>query len=150
LVINANTILKLKKMKYIKFLLIGILFGIVLSKAEIISWYRIYEMFKFQSFHMYGVIGSAVVLGIVIMYLFNKGMVKSYLGKKIEVEPKKKGFARNIIGGTIFGLGWGLIGACPGPMFILLGRGVATIVIAIIGGLLGVLFYHAIKHKLPH
>jgi uncharacterized membrane protein YedE/YeeE len=137
-------------MKHIKFLIIGILFGIVLSKAEIISWYRIYEMFKFQSFHMYGVIGSAVVIGAVIMYAFNKGIIKNYIGKQIEIEPKQKGFARNIIGGTIFGLGWGLIGACPGPMFVLLGRGVATIVIAIIGGLLGVLFYHAIKHKLPH
>lgn len=137
-------------MKHLRFLIIGILFGIVLSKAEIISWYRIYEMFKFQSFHMYGVIGSAVVLGIILFRLFNKGVIKNYLGNKINIEPKKKGFYRTIIGGTIFGLGWGLIGACPGPMFILLGRGAITIIIAIIGGLLGVLFYHAIKHKLPH
>ena len=137
-------------MKYIKFLIIGVLFGIVLSKAEVISWYRIYEMFKFQSFHMYGVIGSAVVLGAVVMYLMNKGIIKDYLGKQIEIEPKKKGFARNIIGGTIFGLGWGLIGACPGPMFIILGRGVLSIVIVIFGGLLGVFLYHAIKNKLPH
>ena len=137
-------------MKHIKFLLIGILFGIVLSKAEVISWYRIYEMFKFQSFHMYGVIGSAVVLGIVLFRLFNSGAIKDYLGNQIYIEPKKKGFYRNIIGGTIFGLGWGLIGACPGPMFILLGRGEFTILVAIFGGLLGVLFYHVIKHKLPH
>ena len=137
-------------MKNIKFLFIGVLFGIILSKAEVISWYRIYEMFKFQSFHMYGVIGSAVVLGIIIMYLFNKGFIKSYLGKQIQIEPKKKGFSRNILGGIIFGLGWGLIGACPGPMFILLGRGVYAIIIAIVGGLLGVLLYHAIKNKLPH
>jgi len=137
-------------MKYLRFLVFGILFGIILSKAEVISWFRIYEMFKFQSFHMYGVIGSAVVLGIITMYLFNKGIVKSYLGEKIEIEPKKKGFARNILGGIIFGLGWGLIGACPGPMFILLGRGVITILIVIFGGLIGVLFYHLIKHKLPH
>jgi uncharacterized membrane protein YedE/YeeE len=137
-------------MKHIKFLIIGILFGIILSKAEVISWYRIYEMFKFQSFHMYGVIGSAVVLGTIVMYLMNKGIIKNYLGKQIEIDPKKKGFSRNIIGGTIFGLGWGLIGACPGPMFILLGRGVLSIVIVILGGLLGVLFYHAIKNKLPH
>ena len=137
-------------MKYLRFLIIGILFGIVLSKAEIISWYRIYEMFKFQSFHMYGVIGSAVVLGAILFRFFNNGVIKNYLGNKINIEPKKKGFYRTIIGGTIFGLGWGLIGACPGPMFILLGRGAITIIIAIIGGLLGVLFYHAIKHKLPH
>ena len=137
-------------MKKIKFLIIGVLFGIILSKAEVISWYRIYEMFKFQSFHMYGVIGSAVVLGIIVMYFFNKGIIKSYLGKQIEIEPKKKGFSRNILGGTIFGLGWGLIGACPGPMFILLGRGAFAILISIIGGLFGVLLYHAIKQKLPH
>ena len=137
-------------MRHIKFLIIGILFGIVLSKAEVISWYRIFEMFKFQSFHMYGIIGSAVVLGIIQFRFFNKGTIKDYLGNKINIEPKKKGFSRNIIGGTIFGLGWGLIGACPGPMFILLGRGALTIAVAIFGGLLGVLLYHVIKHKLPH
>jgi uncharacterized membrane protein YedE/YeeE len=137
-------------MKRIKFLLIGILFGIILSKAEVISWYRIYEMFKFQSFHMYGVIGSAVVLGIIVMLLIRKGVIRSYQGALIEVEPKKKGIPRNIIGGIIFGLGWGLIGACPGPMFILLGRGVLTMIVVIFGGLIGVLLYHLIKNKLPH
>ena len=137
-------------MKYIKFLLIGILFGIILSKAEVISWYRIYEMFKFQSFHMYGVIGSAVAVGVVMVYLFKKGLIKTYLGNQIVIEPKKKGLARNLVGGTIFGLGWALAGACPGPMFILLGRGVAAIVIVIIGGLLGALLYHSVKSKLPH
>ncbi len=137
-------------MKNIRFIVLGILFGIILSKAEVISWYRIYEMFKFQSFHMYGIIGSAVVLGIVLFSFFKKGSVKNYLGEKIEIEPKKKGIYRTLIGGTIFGLGWGLIGACPGPMFIILGRGVLSILIVILGGLLGVFFYHAIKHKLPH
>ena len=107
-------------------------------------------MFKFQSFHMYGIIGSAVVLGIILFSLFKKGTLKNYLGEKITIEPKKKGIYRTLIGGTIFGLGWGLIGACPGPMFILLGRGILTITIVIFGGLLGVIFYHAIKHKLPH
>ena len=137
-------------MKNFKFLLIGVLFGIVLSKTEVISWYRIYEMFKFQSFHMYGIIGSAVVLGMVVFYFFNKGKIKDYKGDQIAIEAKQKGFARTIIGGTIFGLGWGLIGACPGPMFILLGRGVISIVIVIIGALLGALLYHALKKKLPH
>ena len=137
-------------MKNLKFLLIGVLFGIVLSKAEVISWYRIYEMFKFQSFHMYGIIGSAVVLGIILFHFFKNGAIKDYLGRQIEIEPKKKGFARTIIGGTIFGLGWGLIGACPGPMFILLGRGILSIVVVIVGGLIGVMFYHAIKKYLPH
>ena len=137
-------------MKNIKFLIVGILFGIVLSKAEVISWYRIYEMFKFQSFHMYGGIGTAVVLGMIIVYFFKKGRIKTYLGDKITVEPKKKGFARNILGGTIFGLGWALAGACPGPMFILLGRGAMAIVIVIFGALLGAFLYHAVKSKLPH
>ena len=137
-------------MKHIKFLIVGILFGIVLSKAEVISWYRIYEMFKFQSFHMYGVIGTAVVLGMIMVYLFKKGTIKTYLGHKISLEPKKKGFMRNIIGGTIFGLGWALAGACPGPMFILLGRGIAAISIVILGALLGSFLYHALKSKLPH
>jgi hypothetical protein len=137
-------------MKNIKFLLVGILFGIILSKAEVISWYRIYEMFKFQSFHMYGVIGTAVVLGMILVYFFKKGSIKTYLGDRITIEPKQKGFARNILGGSIFGLGWALAGACPGPMFILLGRGAAAIVVVIIGALLGAFLYHAVKSKLPH
>ena len=137
-------------MKNIKFLVVGIIFGIILSKAEVISWYRIYEMFKFQSFHMYGVIGSAVITGMIVFYFFNKGWIKSYIGEKINIAPKKKGFARNIIGGIIFGLGWALAGACPGPMFILLGRGVVAIGIVLAGSLLGTLFYHILKNKLPH
>jgi len=137
-------------MKNIKFLFIGILFGIVLSKAEVISWFRIYEMFKFQSFHMYGIIGSAVVLGIILNYFFKKGIIKTYFGKQITISPKKKGFKRNIIGGTIFGLGWALAGACPGPMFILLGRGVLAILVVIFGALLGAFLYHATKKHLPH
>ena len=137
-------------MKTIKYLIVGILFGIILTKAEVISWYRIYEMFKFQSFHMYGIIGSAVVIGVILFYFFKKGSIKDYKGKLIEIEPKKKGFARTILGGTIFGLGWGLIGACPGPMFILLGRGVWAIIIVIVGGLLGAMLYHALKKYLPH
>jgi len=137
-------------MKNIKFLLVGIFFGIVLSKAEVISWYRIYEMFKFQSFHMYGVIGSAVVIGAALVYLFKKGIIKTYFGSQITVEPKKKGFAKNLFGGIIFGLGWALGGACPGPMFVLLGRGAVAIIIVILGALMGAFMYHAIKNRLPH
>ena len=137
-------------MKNLKFIIFGILFGIVLSKAEIISWYRIYEMFKFQSFHMYGVIGSAVITGMILFYFFRKGSIKNYLGNKIEIEPKKKGFSRNILGGIIFGLGWALAGACPGPMFILLGKGTLAIVIVILGALIGTFLYHGVKNKIPH
>ncbi len=137
-------------MKYLKFLFVGIFFGIVLFKAEVISWFRIYEMFKFQSIHMYGVIGSAVVVGMVLMYLFRTGKLKTFDGKAINVEPKKKGFARNMIGGIIFGLGWALGGACPGPMFVLLGKGVVAILVVLLGAILGAFLYHAFKHKLPH
>ena len=137
-------------MRYLKFLLVGIFFGIVLFKAEVISWFRIYEMFKFQSIHMYGVIGSAVIIGIVLMYLFRTEKLKTIEGKPINVEEKKKGFARNMIGGIIFGLGWALGGACPGPMFVLLGKGVLAILVVLLGAILGAFLYHAFKHKLPH
>lgn len=137
-------------MKYLKFLLVGVFFGIVLSKAEVISWYRIYEMFKLQSFHMFGVIGSAVFIGIFIMRGFKTQKLKSFDHKAILVEEKKKGIPHNLLGGIIFGLGWALGGACPGPMFILLGKGIWTIIIVLFGASLGAFIYHAIKHKLPH
>ncbi len=137
-------------MKQLKFLLVGVLFGIILSKAEVISWYRIYEMFKFQSFHMYGVIGGAVALGIIVMILFKKGIIKTYMGDTIKVAPKRKGFKGNLFGGIIFGLGWALAGACPGPMFILLGRGAIAITVVLFGALLGAFLYHALKKFLPH
>ena len=137
-------------MKYLKFLLVGVFFGIVLFKAEVISWFRIYEMFKFKSFHMYGVIGSAVVIGLVIMFLFKKRKLKTIEGEAVFIEPKKKGIARNLLGGIIFGLGWALGGACPGPMFILLGKGVVAILVVLFGAIIGAFLYHAFKHKLPH
>ncbi|MDO9136825.1 MAG: YeeE/YedE thiosulfate transporter family protein [Lutibacter sp.] len=137
-------------MKFIKFFLVGILFGIVMSKAEIISWYRIYEMFKFQSFHMYGIIGSAIVLGMISMFLFKKKMVKTFKGDDIHVMPKKEGLSRNLLGGILFGLGWALAGACPGPMFVLIGKGVVSILVVIFGATLGAFFYGVYKDKLPH
>lgn len=137
-------------MKNIKFLLVGILFGIILTKAEVVSWFRIYEMFKFQSFHMYGVIGSAVVIGIVLMQLFKNQKIKNIQGQAIEVTPRKKGVSRNLIGGIIFGFGWALGGACPGPMFALIGKGVIPIVVVLFGAVLGAFAYHGVKHKLPH
>ena len=137
-------------MKYIKYLLVGILFGITLSKAEVISWFRIYEMFKLESFHMYGVIGSAVAIGIILIFLFKRGSIKTMYGKEIIVESKKKGISRNLIGGIIFGLGWALGGSCPGPMYILVGKGVVSILVVLFGAHLGAFLYHAVKHKLPH
>lgn len=137
-------------MKFFKYLFVGIIFGITLTKAEVISWYRIYEMFRFQSFHMYGVIGSAVVLGIVFIQIIKRFQVKSFDGQPIVIEPKKFGSSRYLIGGTIFGLGWAMTGVCPGPMFILLGNGVGVILVVIAAALLGTYTYGLLKNKLPH
>ncbi|MDC1161986.1 YeeE/YedE thiosulfate transporter family protein [Tenacibaculum sp.] len=137
-------------MKNLKFLLIGILFGIILSKAQIVSWYRIYEMFKFQSFHMYGIIGSAVIISAIYIQLFKVGIIKNYLGQQIKVKKKKKGLIRTLIGGSIFGLGWALVGACPGPIFTLIGHGTPAILIVLLGAILGAFIYGVSNKKLPH
>lgn len=137
-------------MKYIKFLILGTFFGIVLAKAEVVSWYRIYEMFMFKSFHMYGIIGSAVVLGAIIVFLTKKNKWKASDGQPIVFMPKQMSYPRYIIGGTIFGLGWALAGACPGPMYILLGSGYSVIIVVILSAILGTFVYGAIRDKLPH
>jgi uncharacterized membrane protein YedE/YeeE len=134
--------------KYIKFLFVGIIFGIVLVKSEAVSWYRIYEMFKFESFHMYGIIGTAVITGIILLLMSKK--YKNINGGLMTVPKKDKGFARYIMGGTIFGLGWALSGACPGPMYILVGTGAFSVIILILAALLGTYIYGLIKDKLPH
>lgn len=137
-------------MKFLKFLLVGIFFGIVLVKSEAVSWYRIYEMFKFQSFHMYGIIGSAVFLGILFIWIFKKYKIKSIEGEAIDLVPKDKGVVRYILGGTIFGFGWALAGACPGPMYILVGTGIFSMLIVIAGALLGTFTYGLLQNKLPN
>lgn len=137
-------------MRFIKFLLVGIFFGIVLVKSEAVSWYRIFEMFKFQSFHMYGIIGSAVVVGVISIWLIKKTRVKSIAGQEIVLPPKDKSIARYLFGGTIFGFGWALAGACPGPMYILFGTGVVTILFVILGAMLGTFIYGVVMNKLPH
>lgn len=136
--------------KYIKFILAGIVFGIILSKAEVISWYRIYEMFRFESFHMYGVIGSAVAIGIVGVQLIKRRHLKSIEGMEIKIAPKAMGISRYLIGGSIFGLGWAMTGACPGPMFILLGKGIGVAAIVILSATLGTFAYGLVRDKLPH
>ncbi len=137
-------------MKYIKFLLVGIFFGIVLVKSEAVSWYRIFEMFKFQSFHMYGIIGSAVILGVILVWLIKKTQLKSIEGEEITFNPKDRVFTRYMVGGTIFGLGWALAGACPGPMFVLVGTGVFSMLIVIAAAILGTFVYGLLRNKLPH
>lgn len=137
-------------MKFLKFLLVGIFFGIVLVKSEAVSWYRIYEMFKFQSFHMYGIIGSAVLLGVISVAFIKKSKLKSFEGKPIQLVIKEKGLIRYLAGGTIFGLGWALAGACPGPMYILVGSGVFSMFIVIAAAIMGTFIYGVLKNKLPH
>lgn len=137
-------------MKFLKFLFVGIFFGIVLVKSEAVSWYRIYEMFRFQSFHMYGIIGTAIACGILFLQISKRGFIKSIKGADIFVPKKGKGFIKYIIGGIIFGLGWALIGACPGPMYILLGTGVYSMLIVIAAAILGTFLYGLLKDKLPH
>lgn len=137
-------------MKFIKFLLVGIIFGITLAKTEVISWYRIYEMFRFDSFHMYGIIGSAVILGAIGVQIMKRSKMKNMLGNEIPFNPKNMSVPRYLIGGILFGFGWALVGACPGPMFILIGFGYWSIFLVIIGALVGTLAYGMLRNKLPH
>ena len=133
------------------YLLLGALFGVVLVKSEVISWFRIQEMFRFQSFHMYGVIGSAVAVAALSVWLIKKLRVKTLQGEEISIPPKQWGTgARYWVGGTLFGLGWALTGACPGPLFALLGAGVGVILLAILSAVAGAWVYGALRPRLPH
>lgn len=136
-------------MKYLKFILLGMVFGIILTKGEIVSWYRIYEMFNFQSFHMYGVIGSAVTICAIAVAVFKKVKV-GFGGVEIKLPSKTNGWKSSLFGGTIFGLGWAMVGACPGPLFILIGNGFMAAGVALLGALLGTFVYGMVRSKLPH
>jgi len=136
-------------MKNGKFLVLGIFFAIVLSKVQAISWYRFYEMFKFQSFHMFGIIGGAVMASAVIMQLFRTGKIKDLNGNKIIPKEKKKGFVRTIVGGTFFGLGWGISGACAAPVFVILGFKWLPALIILLGALIGAFVYGILSKRLP-
>ena len=133
----------------LKYSLVGIVFGIVFVKAEIVSWFRIQEMFRFQSFHMYGVIGTAVIVGAISVFLIKKLGIKTINGEKIEI-PKKEINKGNIIGGLLFGLGWAITGACPGPLFAQLGSGVLAVIVVIISAGFGTWIYGRFREKLPH
>ena len=133
------------------YLLLGIAFGIVLTRSEVLSWFRIQEMFRFQSFRMYGIIGSAIATAAVSIFLIKKSGLTSASGEAIAIPRKTLGNgARYAIGGTIFGLGWALTGACPGPLFALIGNGVSVMVVAVLSALLGTLVYGLIRPRLPH
>ncbi len=137
-------------MKSISYLTIGILFGVTMLKSEAASWFRIYEMFQFQSFHMYGIIGISVLLGTLIIALIKKFNIKAFDGSPIVFHKKDISFKRYFFGGLIFGLGWALAGACPGPMFTLVGAGFFPILIVIVFAVFGTYLYGRFKDKLPH
>ncbi|KIC02726.1 transporter [Flavobacterium sp. JRM] len=137
------------KISNLKYMLVGIVFGIVFVKAEIISWYRIQEMFRLQSFFMYGVIGSAVAVGMLSVFLIKKFKVKTIQGEEIKIEPKT--FSKGqIYGGLLFGFGWAITGACPGPLFAQIGTGVTVISITLLSAIFGTWVYGYFKDNLPH
>ncbi|MBV8251221.1 MAG: YeeE/YedE family protein [Chitinophaga sp.] len=136
-------------MKNIKYLLVGIYFGIVLVKSQVISWFRIQEMFQLTSFHMYGVIGTAVITGMISVQLIRRFGIKTFAGEPISIAPKQfdKG---QIFGGIIFGLGWAITGACPGPLFAQIGSGFTVVVITLLSAIAGTWVYGLLEKKLPH
>lgn len=130
---------------------LGTVFGIVLTKSDVISWFRIQEMFRFQAFHMYGIIGSAIVTAAVSLQLIRRSGVRSLSGEPIVVPPKAMGSgSRYWLGGTAFGLGWALVGACPGPLFALLGNGIGVIAVSLLAAVAGTWTYGALRARLPH
>lgn len=133
----------------LKYLVVGILFGIVFVKSEVISWFRIQEMFRLQSFHMYGIIGSAVVVGVISVWLIKKFRVKTIYGEPITIAPKK--FSKGqIYGGLIFGFGWAITGACPGPLFAQIGAGATVIAVTLLSAIAGTWVYGYLRDRLPH
>lgn len=137
-------------MKNFSFLILGIVFGIILAKGEVISWFRIQEMFRFDSFHMYGVIGSAVFLGVIAIQVLKAVRAKDIYGHIIVPTAKAPGFKSYILGGSIFGLGWAITGACPGPIYTLVGFGYGSFVIVLVSAVLGTFLYGLLSSKLPH
>ncbi len=137
-------------MKALKYLFVGFIFGIVLTKSEAVSWYRIYEMFLFQSFHMYGIIAVAIATGTLGLQIIKHKEIKNIKNQPIIIADKEKGSFRYWIGGLFFGLGWALVGCCPGPIFILLGAGFLPLILVLFGALFGTFIYGVFKDNLPH
>jgi uncharacterized membrane protein YedE/YeeE len=136
-------------MARVKYLILGLIFGIILTKSEVVSWFRIQEMFRFDSFHMYGIIGSAIIVAAVFNYIIMKSKVKSFNGEVILMEkrPLHRGA---VYGGIIFGFGWAFTGACPGPLFALVGNGYSIILVALLFALMGTWVYGYLQNRLPH
>ena len=142
--------MKTKAFKTLKYLIVGIFFGIIMTKSEIISWYRIQEMFRFDSFHMYGIIGTAISLGMLGIFLIKKLKVKNVYGEDIVFTDKNRSIPRYLIGGIIFGLGWAVTGVCPGPVFVLLGHGYTIFLVTLLSAVIGTFVYGLLRDKLPH
>lgn len=136
-------------MKNIKYTLAGVLFGIVLVKSQVLSWFRIQEMFHFQSFHMYGVIGSAVITGLISVTAIKRLKIRTFGGEEVVI-PRKSFSKGNIYGGLLFGFGWALTGACPGPLFAQVGAGFTVMAVALLSAIAGTWVYGAVRDKLPH
>jgi len=136
--------------KNIVFTILGILFGIIMSKSEAASWFRIHEMFRFESFHMFGIIGVAVITGIIIIQVMKRSKMKTIEDKLVDYQAIPLNYKRHIIAGSIFGLGWALLGACPGPIYVMIGHGFGIFFIVVIGALIGTLIYGSVRNKLPH
>lgn len=133
----------------LKYLLVGSFFGILFVKAEVISWFRIQEMFRLQSFHMFGIIGSAIAVGMLSIWIIKKFKIKTLAGEEI-VLPNKKFNKGQIYGGLLFGFGWALTGACPGPLFAQIGMGATVIVVSLLSAIAGTWVYGFVREKLPH
>ncbi len=141
----------MKFSEYLKYLFIGTAFGFVLVKSEVVSWFRIQEMFRFDAFHMYGIIGLAVIIGVISIQIIKRNNMKDLDGNPISIPPKDSSqVTRYLVGGSMFGLGWALLGACPGPMFALLGIGLTIMVVPIFAALAGTYTYGLLRDKLPH
>lgn len=133
----------------VKYIFAGLLFGIVLVKTEVISWFRIQEMFRFESFHMYGVIGSAIIVGAISVWLIKRFRIKTIHGEPIQLYKVR--FSKGqVYGGLLFGFGWALTGACPGPLFALIGSGATVIIVTLLSAIAGTWVYGYLRHKLPH
>ncbi|PRD56401.1 DUF6691 family protein [Sphingobacterium gobiense] len=141
--------LESKAYQNVKYLIVGILFGVIFVKSEVISWFRIQEMFRLQSFHMYGIIGSAVLVGMISVWLIKRLKIKTIDGEPIRISPKKfnKG---QIYGGLIFGFGWAITGACPGPLFAQIGTGATVVTVTLLSAIAGTWFYGYLRERLPH
>lgn len=138
-------------MRTLLYFSIGILFGITMFKSEAASWFRIYEMFQFNAFHMYGIIGSALFCGAIITFILKNFNVNSVVdGEPIVIPSKESGWKRYLFGGVFFGFGWAISGACPGPMFTVLGAGFLPILVVIASATLGTFCYGLLQKKLPH